>query len=280
MDRDSRDCTSSQRGARHPFRPGLPARSPFTDLLMSSGRLLAVSSMSVACPRCGSELELAAKTLTVDSGECPSCHRTLTLWEGAPPIGAGSIVASEGAEGAAPDDESDAERPASSIACGECGEPAAARSLEDGTIEASCSDCGHRAIYSLVEPGRPTRERRSYNARPAEGRPASRPCRECGGPLRFTTGEDGMITGECDSCGNRFTLPPRREGRDFDRRGRFPPGGGRFRGRGAGAGFGRGPPRSGGDRRYRGSDKGGERRYRPRDEDDDRRRRRRPRESS
>ena len=42
--------------------------------------------------------------------------------------------------------------------------------------------------------------------------PRSRPCRQCGAPLRFTTNEEGLLVGECEACGNRFTLPPRTEG--------------------------------------------------------------------
>ena len=61
--------------------------------------------------------------------------------------------------------------------------------------------------------------------------PRARPCRECGAPLRFSTGPDGAISGECDACGNKFTLPPKREG--FRGGSRGPP----FRNRGYSTSF-------------------------------------------
>jgi hypothetical protein len=164
-------------------------------------------------------------------------------------------------------------------ACAECGGPLTIE-IDGRTLTAECDSCDTTIQFFQGDPdsrpSRPPRER-SFDGPRREGggegfRPMNaRPCRQCGAPLKFTTGEDGVLTGECESCGNRFTLPPRRDS-----------------GRGGFGGPGRrGPPgrfaprrdyRSGGDRR---PPRPGGSRYRPRDRDssegDDERPRRRPR---
>jgi hypothetical protein len=154
----------------------------------------------------------------------------------------------------------------------------------DGTLELQvvggdrlvgvCSDCDEEFTFRLLRPKaeeegddageREERPRRRSFDRPGgdDRAPPSRPCRQCGGQLSFETADDGTLTGRCASCGNTFSLAPRRPGGP---RG----GGGGFRGRG-GRDFG-----GGGGGGYRGRPPG--RRFeRRRDDDDgdDRRRRR------
>lgn len=173
------------------------------------------------------------------AGHCESCGKDFTLVQA-------RLTPAEGpaGEAAAPAKET-AEGPA----CPECGQALEIRFGRPGTLVASCGDCGTRATYSLARPGRgPPGPREEFRGREPRGRfdregsdvPPSRPCRECGGELRFTKNEDGTVTGECASCGNKFTLPPRRtDRRGSDRGGRpyrpRPPGGSRYdRGRSGG----------------------------------------------
>lgn len=231
------------------------------------------------CPDCGATVEFNAATARVLHGDCSGCGHAFTILEGLPAIPDARIAATGAAE------ESSA--PAGP-ACSSCGESMVIRAASDTTLDAVCSGCGSHFSYSLatapVERGAPRRPRRFEPITEERGgfdreRPPSRPCRECGGALQFSTGPDGMVTGECAQCGNRFTLPPRREG--GERGGGRPPfrrpGAGGFRPRfgGGGGGYSRGgdrggPPRTGGSS-YR--------RRPPRDDDDDSsdRRRRRPR---
>lgn len=229
-------------------------------------------TMSNSCPDCGATVEFSATPARVLHGDCAGCGHAFTILEGMPPIPPGRASGpSEGAgAGTAP------EVPA----CGTCGAPLSIRTSSDTTLEAVCTSCSSRFSYSLETPPsdreparRPRRFEPAARERGGYDRPPSRPCRECGGTLQFTTTPDGLVTGECAQCGNRFTLPPRREGG-----GRPPfrrPGRSGFRPRyGGGGGYSRGgPPRSGGGSRpYRRRDSS-----RDDDEDDDGRRRRRPR---
>ncbi|MGP8078121.1 MAG: hypothetical protein ACLQD8_03800 [Thermoplasmata archaeon] len=236
--------------------------------------------MPNTCPDCGASVEFSAATARVLHGDCSGCGHAFTILEGMPPIPPGQPAAQpdEGAEGAAPD----------APACGSCGASLTVRAASDTTLEAVCTACSSHFSYTLatapLEREPPRKARRFEPVSEERGgfeRPPSRPCRECGGALQFTTTAEGLVTGECAQCGNRFTLPPRRE--DGGRGGRPPfrrPGGGGFRPRygSGGGGYSRGggrggPPRSeGGSRPYR-------RREAPRDDDDDDsdRRRRRPR---
>jgi len=177
--------------------------------------------------------------------------------------------------------------------CEECGSLLAFREGKNGSLDAVCADCGTTTVYVPQRaPGRPEmvfeppergRERPERGRERPErfdgGAPRGRPCRKCGAPLRFSTGDDGNLVGECDSCGNRFTLPPRADG-----------------GGGGGGGWGsRGAPRygrrefrpsAGGRPPYRGrsGDRTGrpfrpsDRRGPPRGDDEDRPRKRRRRE--
>jgi hypothetical protein len=229
--------------------------------------------MANSCPGCGADVAFPARPAVLLEGTCPECGKSSMVIEQGE-LAAGTPVA----PGAIP----------LPIPCPQCGESLSIRASPDGAIGASCAACGAQTRY--VPEGRAPREADSHGPPrsgpgPGErsfGRPSSRPCRECGGPLRFSTGPDGMTVGECASCGNRFTLPPRPEGggrdrRPYDRGGSrsFPPGRGRTGGWSRGDDR-RGPPRYGGG--------GGRfvRRGPPRDRDEDeerddsRRRRRRP----
>lgn len=245
-------------------------------------------TMPNTCPDCGAPVEFSAATARVLHGDCAGCGHGFTILEGLPPIpasrGESATGESEGAAEAGSVGVTSPEGPE----CGSCGASLTLRSASATTLEAVCASCNSRFNYTLETAPSEREAPRRFRRPPPESeerggfaRPASRPCRECGGPLQFSTSPDGLVTGECGSCGNRFTLPPRRE--EGGRGGRPPfrrPGGGGFRPRyGGGGGYSRGggrggPPRSGsGSRPY-------QRRGPPRDDEDDEgsdRRRRRPR---
>lgn len=202
------------------------------------------------------------------SGTCSSCHRVTTLIEGPLTLGTPSPPAR-----VPPGEPRGA--PSAPLECAECGSPLTVAAQPDGSIEVSCSECetvsrfvpeDHRPSSSR---GRePERDRRTPGRTRDEGPGRSRPCRQCGAPLTFTTDENGQLTGECRQCGNRFTLPPRKPGfsRGQGSQGRFAP---------------RGPPRyrrgPGGWQRERYPSS--RREFRPSEEEgtSDRRPRRRPR---
>ena len=228
--------------------------------------------MSHTCPDCGSPIENSPEEVRVHRAHCARCGHTLTVLPDRAASAAPSANADEpSAEPSAEPDEEDEElsepeeeteppRTAPVFPCPQCGSPLQLTSAGPARIEASCEGCGASVQYLLPAPGGPRREERGPRGG-EEGAPRARPCRECGGPLRFTTGPDGLVVGECASCGNRFTLPPRagpgRGGRP-DRGGGYRPG---FR---RGGGWRSGPP--GG--RFR----GGNRPFRPRrsfDSDDE-----------
>jgi hypothetical protein len=200
--------------------------------------------MEKSCPECAAKVEFTPVAAQMQSGTCPSCeHTILILAAGGPPLVAPAPEPSEA--------------PASGdvllFPCPECGSPTTLTVKGRMGIAAECDVCD-RTI--LLRPPRAPDAGGEREERPAAPRPrgrdesgdegrrfggerAARPCRECGAPLRFETNEDGGVTGTCDSCGNRFTLP-RREGGD-----RRSGGGGR-----EGGSYGRGRP--GGFRRFGG----------------------------
>jgi hypothetical protein len=165
--------------------------------------------MPTPCPSCGAEMEFAERAVVLRTGTCPSCAKEFAYVEGttlsahlppeeegsgATPVGAPVVVEGEALE------------------CDDCGGPLQVRAGRSGELLVVCEDCetttAYRAQGAETQPeDRPRRDRRPV-PESREG-PRSRPCRRCGAPLRFTTGDDGMLVGECDSCGNRFTLPPR-----------------------------------------------------------------------
>src|SRR5580658_4425281 len=232
------------------------------------------------CPGCGAEVSYAVQETRVLTGTCAGCQRVTTLVEG--PLPLGTPVPGDGEEV-----PSEAAGMAGGPECAECGSPLTISASDDGMLEVACAEC--ETTTKFVPEGsaapRPPREREERGGR--DDRPRrrddaggggfanARPCRQCGAPLKFTTDDEGVLTGECSSCGNRFTLPPRRDsGAGRGERGgyarRGPPRYGRKPGGGSGGG------RSGGRPRYGGSSGGYGRRERSSDGDDsgdDRRRR-------
>lgn len=225
--------------------------------------------MPDACPDCGAEVAFEVRAAQVRTGTCAACHHAFAI------VGSSEEFVPEG--GLAPPRAESAPAPSGGPECEECGGPLVIRSTLDGGLEATCSTCETRAVFvpadavarAPTNDRRPPRGPRPDRVGSPYGRPA-RPCRECGGPLRFSTDPEGRVVGECGSCGNRFVLPPRREESP-----RGPP---RFVSR-PGGGYATRYPRD------RPRTAGGPRRGRPRydrrsgedDEDDDRRERRRPR---
>lgn len=242
--------------------------------------------MAESCPHCGASTHFAPQDARVLHGTCPECGVTSTIVQAAS-VGGEAASTSEMSNpvSSGPDrPEGDAQPAEPGPPCPVCGTALALRSWSADSVEAACVSCGSTTRYRAMREGRGPRgptawEGRRRDAGPAMGTPRGRPCRECGGPLSFTTDAEGVLTGECAQCGNRFTLPPR----TFDR----PTGPPRDRSRGFRSGYpprGRRPygaPRDGGRFPGRG---GGRPRFRPRDredesDEDDRseRRRRRPR---
>ncbi len=230
--------------------------------------------MARTCPDCGTSVEYSTRTAYVLNGTCGQCGLVLTVVQDAP--GTPSGAPPTGAVPATPRAAGETTARAGEPPCPACGSALTFRSSSGGGIEATCTGCGAAASY-VPAGSAPRGEFAARRPRPERsgdssgGFPASRarPCRECGGPLRFSTNPDGTVAAECGQCGNRFVLPPRRDsdeggrgggGRRFDRGSRPP-----FRGSGGPRSYGR-PP-------------GG--RYRPREErsgdSDDERPRRRPR---
>jgi hypothetical protein len=236
--------------------------------------------MASTCPDCGTAIEFEAHPVTRLTGTCSGCGHLWTAYrldEGRPssPGDGAPRNLEEVAEGGAMEDEDDVVVPVEGPPCPSCGASLTFRAGSGPGVEATCAGCGAVTQYvpaGLTPREPPARHGRSDDRPVGPGfRPANaRPCRECGGALQFTTAPDGTISGECRSCGNRFTLPPRRESRGGwgPRPGRFSPGGGR----------GRFPSRGGGGSRpYGRPSGGGYRDRRPRDDDEDDRPRRRPR---
>jgi len=222
-------------------------------------------------------MEFEQREVRLRTGTCPSCAKEFAFVEGttvssrlaSPPAGSpstleGGATMTEGAEGG-PE-------------CDVCGSPLAFREGKAGSLEVVCGDCETTTVF--VPQKAPPRLERVREERPerserpqrfdSEG-PRGRPCRKCGATLRFSTGEDGNLVGECESCGNRFTLPPR------DDSGRGDRGGPRYGRREFRPSSGGRPPYQrrgsyGGGRPFRASDRRGPPRS---DEDDSRRKRRR-----
>jgi hypothetical protein len=232
-----------------------------------------------SCPGCGESVDLEGRSVQLWSGSCPSCQRELSLLEGAA-LDSDRPALAEGTAGPA----AAAVSGGPAIPCPDCAGVLALRPAPAGGLHAVCGSCEAEFDFRIQSPEEDMPSPRGEGGRGPprrfdreEGgdRPPSRPCRECGGPLRFSTGPDGRVTGECSSCGNRFTLPPRE---DRGRFGRGRPGGGssdrRFTRQlgGPRTYAGRGPPRRGGF--DRGPPRGRDRDAAPDD------RRRRPRRRS
>lgn len=235
--------------------------------------------MSDSCPKCGSAIELASRPVTVRTGKCTSCEANITYLEGTEeiPIPSGGHAVGAALEVESGDEAGEDGEEETTLKCSNCGGDLELSIGAGNSIEATCTECQNEQRYVLegMAAARPParddeggrrpwgRSERSGPGGPAG--PPARPCRECGGALKFTTLPDGMVQGECTSCGNKFVLPPRRDDRRGGDRGRggyggrsnyrSGGGGGRYGGRGGGGGGG-----------YRGKrrDYGGERSERPR----------------
>ena len=147
------------------------------------------------------------------TGTCADCHRVTTLVEGPLPLGTPAPAEGE-------------EAPSGAVAPPVAGGPGVRRMrltldgycADDGMLEVACAECETTTTFipeGSSPPRGPPRERSDRYERPqsrddagGEGSPNARPCRQCGAPLKFTTDAEGVLTGECTSCGNRFTLPP------------------------------------------------------------------------
>ncbi len=222
-------------------------------------------------------MDFEQREVRLRTGTCPSCAKEFAFVEGTTvssrlgsvPSGPTSSPSGEGA----PVTEGTEGGPE----CEECGSLLSFREGKGGSLEVICPDCETTTVFvPKRESTRPERERERPE-RFESGTPRSRPCRKCGAPLRFSTGDDGMLVGECEACGNRFTLPPRIDGGSGGRGDRGPPRYGRREYR---SGPGSRPPYQSrgsdrGGRPFRGSDRRGPPRY---NDDDDSRRKRRRRE--
>ncbi len=232
--------------------------------------------MSSSCPECGSSMDFEQREVHLRTGTCPSCAKEFAFVEGS----AVSRLApsGRGVAGTGEDDSAVVAGATGGPECETCGAPLAIRERSGGSLEVVCADCETTTIFVPQRvAGRSERRRERGPRFDDSGPPRGRPCRKCGAPLRFSTDESGQLVGECESCGNRFTLPPRADG-----------GGDRPRGRGGSGGYGRREFRPGsggrppyrnrgndrGSRPFRRSDRGGSPRFEDRDEDSRKRRRR------
>jgi hypothetical protein len=250
--------------------------------------------MSVSCPECGGDVPVATRTIPVLAGTCPGCSREVLLMSpGTTPIPGVEIPVAVAAEGA----DEDAEAVAVTLphpGDDDCEGTLQLEAVGADRLVGVCSDCGEEFTFRLFTEGqaeeaprapardRPTGERnfaprgdRADRGERGEGGAPTRPCRQCGGALSFDTGPDGTVTGHCASCGNTFSLAPRRDrpgggggrggyggGGSYGGRGRSygGGGGGGYRGRPSGGGGGGG--RYGPRRDEGGSDDRRKRRYR------------------
>ena len=197
-------------------------------------------------------MEFASQPAQLLTGSCAGCGHSFTMLEGVVEAGRGAARPA----GAAPTAEESSEESESSVGppCSLCGAPLELAASPGGGLSAVCSGCSSSFQFVLQSDAeRPYRRPpsrggyRNQDRGESEG-PRARPCRNCGGPLQFTTSPEGLVTGTCASCGNRFTLPPRREeggrGRPSQRGGYAP----RPRG---GGGWGRGGDRGAPPPRFR-----------------------------
>jgi putative hemolysin len=190
--------------------------------------------MARSCPSCGADADFSVEAVELLRSHCASCGGSFTIVrerEGA--AGAPAASGDRVPAGATPPVEGEVPGiPGFELACASCGEPMFVTVASPTMIEARCTGCDAELKF-VASTGRerPMREERGGRGRPSAPMGAARPCRECGGPLSFSTEADGTVVGSCASCGNRFSLPARREPRDGDRGGY-----------GRGGGFGRGGP--------------------------------------
>jgi ssDNA-binding Zn-finger/Zn-ribbon topoisomerase 1 len=169
------------------------------------------TTMASTCPECGSAMEFADHEVRLKTGVCPSCSKEFAMVEGStvsarlgsPPARGPTSTAEED------DEEEEVEVVEGGPECEECGTPLAIGPGPNGSLKVACPECETSTIFVPQSEERPKERSRERGPRFESEGPRSRPCRKCGAPLRFSTGEDGLLVGECEACGNRFTLPPR-----------------------------------------------------------------------
>jgi DNA-directed RNA polymerase subunit RPC12/RpoP len=232
------------------------------------------NSMTNTCPDCGASMELEQHEVRLRTGVCPACAKEFAFVEG---TAVSSRLAAPAASSGGGDEaeEKGTERVEGGPECDECGSPLQFREGEHGSLEVVCPECETTTVY-VPKPERPPPSRGEsprFEDQPRRGRP----CRRCGAELRFSTGEDGLVVGECESCGNRFTLPPRPGG---DRGGPRYRGGPSYGRTGFRRGPGGRPPYPGRGRAREGRPFGRPRRRESPDYEDDGDRRRKRRRSS
>jgi hypothetical protein len=210
--------------------------------------------VSNTCPDCGTAIEFASQPAQVLTGSCASCGHSFTLLEGIVEPGRGSGGRAD--ERTVANHRSTEVEPPPGPPCSLCGAPLEITATPSG-LSAVCNGCSSSFQFVLrTDTDRPFRrpaDRGTYRSgdRNSPEAPRARPCRNCGGALQFTTSPEGLVTGTCASCGNRFTLPPRRDeggrgrGGRPGQRGRYP-----SRARGPG-GYGRGGDRGAPPPRFR-----------------------------
>ncbi len=189
-------------------------------------------TMGSSCPGCGAVDGLTSRAVRAVHETCAACGRSFTVIEPAVEPTPSELEEIEAAPRHAGGGKATGEGSSapSGPPCRQCGAPLALRSWAEEGVEAQCPSCGANVRYRTMPPFRGPRgpSPGGYGERGGGGRfapPQSRPCRECGGPLTFSTDEEGVVTGSCAQCGNRFTLPPRtgggRPGGPRGRSGRF-----------------------------------------------------------
>jgi len=168
-------------------------------------------------------MEFASQPAQLLTGSCAGCGHSFTMLEGV--VEAGRGASGSAAPGTDDDEGSDEAESRSGPPCSLCGAPLEI-TASPGGLAATCSGCSSTFRFLLQSDtegsARRAPRRGSYagNDRGGFDSPRARPCRECGGPLQFTTSPEGLVTGTCASCGNTFTLPPRRDGDGRGRGGR------------------------------------------------------------
>lgn len=159
-------------------------------------------------------MEFESQPAQLLTGTCAGCGHSFTLLEGV--IGAGRAAGRPATQPSEVDELPSGAASAASPPCSLCGAPLEI-SASGGGLSAVCSGCSSSFQFVLkTDSDRPFRRppsRGGYGreVRDARTGPRARPCRNCGGPLQFSTSPQGLVTGTCAACGNRFTLPPRRE---------------------------------------------------------------------
>jgi hypothetical protein len=159
-------------------------------------------------------MEFDSRPAHVLTGSCTGCGHAFTMLEGA--VKVGRPGQSEVGESSVVSDARSAGSSArSGPSCMLCGAPLQISASPVG-LSAVCSGCSTPFEFVLRTDSERSEQRSRGPGRFREDRrggpegPKARPCRNCGGALQFSTSPDGLVTGTCASCGNRFTLPPRR----------------------------------------------------------------------